>query len=276
MRPMHLIQILLPLYKKGGGRVSRALLRSTAKQLAQEFGGVTAYTRAPAQGLWRRNGAKLDRDDIVVYEVMAPTVDPVFGRRGDGRWKGISCRMKSWCVPHGLCGYEAGTSVRCRIRCGDCGGGTAGLSAALILGRCARRVLICDDGTPRSWAAHHVHGFLTRDGEGQDEFRALGRQQLRRYRNVQFRVGQVSKISPTAARFVIRVVGTTAISARKVLLATGVFDNLPSIPGIEAYFGKTALPCPYCDGWEMRGKAISVYGRGARGFEMARALGLLR
>jgi thioredoxin reductase len=66
--------------------------------------------------------------------------------------------------------------------------------------------------------------------------------------------------------------GTTAISARKVLLATGVFDNLPSISGIEAYFGKTALPCSYCDGWEMRGKAISVYGRGARGFEMARAM----
>jgi threonine dehydrogenase-like Zn-dependent dehydrogenase len=59
------------------------------------------------------------------------------------------------------------------------GAGPAGLSAALILGRCARRVLICDDGTPRSWAAHQVHGFLTRDGEGQDHFRALGRRQLR-------------------------------------------------------------------------------------------------
>ena len=152
------------------------------------------------------------------------------------------------------------------------GAGPAGLSAALILGRCARRVLLCDDGTPRSWAAHHVHGFLTRDGDGQDEFRALGRHQLRRYRNVEFRAEQVSKISPTAARFAIRMFGTTAISARKVLLATGVFDNLPSISGIEAYFGKTALPCSYCDGWEMRGKAISVYGRGARGFEMARAM----
>jgi thioredoxin reductase len=55
-------------------------------------------------------------------------------------------------------------------------------------------------------------------------------------------------------------------------LATGVYDNLPSIPGIDVYFGKTALPCPYCDGWEMRGKAITVYGRGARGFDMARAM----
>jgi hypothetical protein len=78
VRPMHLIQILLPLYKKSGGRVSRALLRSTAKQLAKEFGGVTAYTRAPAQGLWRRRGAKLDRDDVVVYEVMAQRLDVAF------------------------------------------------------------------------------------------------------------------------------------------------------------------------------------------------------
>jgi thioredoxin reductase len=152
------------------------------------------------------------------------------------------------------------------------GAGPAGLSAALILGRCTRRVLICDDGTPRSWAAHHVHGFLTRDGEGQDDFRAIGRQQLRRYRNVEFRTAQVGEVHSKARRFVVRIAGAVAIRTRKVLLATGVFDNLPAIPGIESYFGKTALPCPYCDGWEMRGKAITVYGKGGRGFEMARAM----
>jgi hypothetical protein len=81
---MHLIQILLPLYEKSGRKVSRALLRSTAKQLADEFGGLTAYARAPAEGLWRRRGAKLDRDDVVVYEVMAQKVDLGFwsARRG--------------------------------------------------------------------------------------------------------------------------------------------------------------------------------------------------
>jgi thioredoxin reductase len=152
------------------------------------------------------------------------------------------------------------------------GAGPAGLSAALILGRCTRRVLICDDGTPRSWAAHHVHGFLTRDGAGQDDFRAMGRQQLRRYRNVEVRVAQVREILARAERFVIKVAGARAIGTRKVLLATGVFDTMPTIPGIEPYFGKTALPCPYCDGWEMRGKAIAVYGKGSRGFEMARAM----
>jgi hypothetical protein len=77
---MHLIQILLPLYEKGGARVSRTLLRSSAKQLAEEFGGVTAYTRAPAQGLWRRRGAKLERDDVVVYEVIAQSLDVGFWR----------------------------------------------------------------------------------------------------------------------------------------------------------------------------------------------------
>jgi hypothetical protein len=81
---VHLIQILLPLYEKSGRKVSRALLRSTAKQLADEFGGLTVYTRAPAEGLWRRRGAKLDRDDVVVYEVMAQKVDLRFwgARRG--------------------------------------------------------------------------------------------------------------------------------------------------------------------------------------------------
>jgi hypothetical protein len=75
---MHLIQILLPLYERSGKKVPRALFRSTAKQLADEFGGVTAYTRSPAQGLWRRDAAKLNRDDVVVYEVMAPEFEPAF------------------------------------------------------------------------------------------------------------------------------------------------------------------------------------------------------
>lgn len=152
------------------------------------------------------------------------------------------------------------------------GAGPAGLSAALILGRCARRVLICDDGTPRSWAAHRVHGFLSRDGEGQDHFRAKGRQQLRQYRNVRFRVAQVTAVLRGADRLTVKIAGAASVRTRKLLLATGVFDNLPSIPGIDAYFGKTVLPCPYCDGWEMRGKAITVYGKGSRGFDMARAM----
>jgi thioredoxin reductase len=152
------------------------------------------------------------------------------------------------------------------------GAGPAGLSAALILGRCARRVLVCDDGTPRSWAAHQVHGFLTRDGEGQDHFRALGRRQLRQYRNVRFRTAQVTAVLRGANGLRVKIAGAASVRTRKLLLATGVFDNLPSIPGIDVYFGKTALPCPYCDGWEMRGKAITVYGRATRGFDMARAM----
>lgn len=134
------------------------------------------------------------------------------------------------------------------------GVGPAGLSAALILGRCARRVLICDDGTPRSWAANQVHGFLTRDGEGQDHFRALGRRQLRPYRNVRFRTAQVTAVLRGANGLRVKMAGAASVRTRKLLLATGVFDILPSIPGINAYFGKTALPCPYCDGWETRGK----------------------
>lgn len=81
VRSMHVVQILLPLFEKTGKRVARALLRSTAQQLAREFGGITAYTRAPAEGLWRRRGARLARDEVVIYEVMAPNIDHVFWRK---------------------------------------------------------------------------------------------------------------------------------------------------------------------------------------------------
>jgi hypothetical protein len=81
MMTMQLVQILLPLFEKGGKKVSRTLLRATARQLAQEFGGITVYARAPAQGFWRRSGAKLDRDDVVVYEVMTKSVDVAFWRK---------------------------------------------------------------------------------------------------------------------------------------------------------------------------------------------------
>jgi thioredoxin reductase len=153
------------------------------------------------------------------------------------------------------------------------GAGPAGLSAALVLGRCRRRVLMLDDGTPRSWAAHEVHGFLSRDGIGQDEFRRICREQLGKYPSVDLRVAEVSSAArlPTGD-FEVRITGERSERCRKVLLATGVLDELPPIPDIEYYFGISAHSCPYCDGWEMRDRLIAVYGEGERGPEMARAM----
>jgi thioredoxin reductase len=152
------------------------------------------------------------------------------------------------------------------------GAGPAGLSAALILGRCLRRVLLIDDGTPRSWAAHEVHGFLSRDGIEQAEFRRVCRLQLEKYPNVEQLAGEVHRIEPRQERFEIHLRTGGRARCRKVLLATGVLDELPPLPRIEDYFGISAFPCPYCDGWEAREAVLAVYGDEHRGVEMARAM----
>jgi thioredoxin reductase len=153
------------------------------------------------------------------------------------------------------------------------GAGPAGLSAALILGRCRRRILLCDAGTPRSWAAHRMHGFLSRDGMDLNEFRATAHQQLSAYPNVRFIAAEVRSVKRTSTRrFAVRLADRTVQHCRKVLLASGVFDLLPKLPGIDQFFGTTVHPCPYCEGWEMQDLPVAIYGKGTRGFEMARAM----
>jgi len=153
------------------------------------------------------------------------------------------------------------------------GGGPAGLSAALLLGRCCRKVLVCDAGAPRNWAAHEMHGFLTRDGIAPTEFRALAHQQLQRYDNVVFWNGEViDVVRESKNMFRVMLDENHSELTRKLLIATGVRDQLPALPRIEEFWGKSVHQCPYCDGWELRGAPIAVYGKRARGFEMARAM----
>ena len=153
------------------------------------------------------------------------------------------------------------------------GAGPAGLSAALTLGRCRRTVLLCDAGTPRSWASKEMHGFLSRDGIKPSEFRRIAHKELRRYKNVVFHRGEVVTADrEPGGKFRVTVRNRRAVRCRKLLIATGVFDELPPIPRIEQFFGKSVFQCPYCDGWELRGEPLAVYGRQKRGLEMARAM----
>jgi thioredoxin reductase len=153
------------------------------------------------------------------------------------------------------------------------GAGPAGLSAALILGRCGRRVLICDRGTPRSWASHAMHAYLSRDGVPPADFREMARLELARYPAVKMLGEAVASIERVAdGHFVVGLENGARVEGRKVLLATGVVDQLPPIPDVEEYFGISVFPCPYCDGWECRDTPIAVFGEGKRGFEMARAM----
>jgi thioredoxin reductase len=146
------------------------------------------------------------------------------------------------------------------------GAGPAGLSAGLILGRCRRTVLICDTGKPRNAASQVLHGYLTRDGMSPREFLAAGRRELERYDTVEFRdVGAADAACDEHGRFNVTLDDGSIALSRKLLIATGVCDNLPEIDGIREMFGRSVFHCPYCDGWEVRDQPIAIYGKGPRG-----------
>lgn len=146
------------------------------------------------------------------------------------------------------------------------GAGPAGLSAALMLGRCRRSVLVCDTGRPRNAASLALHGYLTRDGVAPRDLLALGRQELERYETVEFRPLEVVDASwcKDEKRFEVALASGERVRSRKLLLATGVVDNLPEVDGIRELYGKSVFHCPYCDGWELRDQPLAIYGRGER------------
>ena len=152
------------------------------------------------------------------------------------------------------------------------GGGPAGMSAALVLGRACRSVLVCDRGTARNWASTKMYAYLSRDAVAPRRFRQIGRRELSRYPGIEWRDVDVARARRIARGFEVSLAGGTRVSCRKLLIATGLMDILPRIPGFDSCFGRTVFQCPYCDGWELRGSALAVYGRRRRGFEMARAL----
>ena len=149
------------------------------------------------------------------------------------------------------------------------GGGPAGLSAALILGRCRRRVLLCDSGRPRNACTTQANGFFTRDGTDPAELRQIGREQLDAYESVKVRDLEVVEATRARDGFETVLSDGTRHRSRKLLLATGVVDELPDIEGFERFYGRSIHHCPYCDGWEHRDEPIAIYGRGQDGKGLA-------
>ena len=136
------------------------------------------------------------------------------------------------------------------------GGGAAGLSAALVLGRARRRVAVVDHGQPRNAPAAHIHGFLSRDGMPPSDLLAAGRAEVSAY-GVTLIDAQVVGIE---AGFTVVLVGHGRLRARRILIATGSRDELPDIPGVAERWGRDLLHCPYCHGWEVRDQPIAVLG----------------
>ena len=143
------------------------------------------------------------------------------------------------------------------------GGGPAGLNAALILGRCRRRVLLCDSGNPRNAVSRHMHCFLTRDGTPPGEVRRLGREQLEPYEGVEVRDVCVVDAGRVDEGFEVTLADQSRVRSRKLLLATGLLEDLPDVEGFEEFWGRGVYSCPYCDGWEHRDDPIAVYGPGS-------------
>lgn len=155
------------------------------------------------------------------------------------------------------------------------GGGPAGLSAALTLGRCRRRVLVCDAGQPRNRASRHLHAYLTRDGIAPHEFLRIAREQLGQYDSVRLQACEAVEARRSGDAFEIALADGARERARTLLLATGVVDHVPAIAGIESLYGISVHHCPYCDAWEWRDRPLAVYGRGdARGAGLALMLHL--
>jgi thioredoxin reductase len=148
------------------------------------------------------------------------------------------------------------------------GGGPAGLSGAVALGRALRSVLVVDAGEPRNAPADGIHNYLTRDNITPAEFAAAGRDEVQRFGG-EILDGRVAAAAKDGEEFTVTLAGGRHERARRLLVTTGAVDELPDIPGLSERWGHSVLHCPYCHGYEVRGKAIGIIGTSERSVHQA-------
>ena len=139
------------------------------------------------------------------------------------------------------------------------GGGAAGLSAALVLSRARRSVAVIDAGQPRNKPAAHMHGFLSRDGLPPRELLAAGREEIKAY-GAELFDGTVTDVYRTDSGFRVDGIDAEPMSARRILVTTGLVDEIPQVPGVRERWGRDLLHCPYCHGYEVRDQPLGVLG----------------
>ena len=140
------------------------------------------------------------------------------------------------------------------------GGGPAGLSAALLLGRCMRKIIVFNSGEHRNALSDAMNGFISRDGTKPQEFLKLVRQDLTKY-DIAIKEKTIIKAQLQDGMFQVTDTDDKVYLSRRLLIATGVKDRWPQLPGIEPFNGKSVHHCPYCDGWESKNKALGAYGK---------------
>jgi thioredoxin reductase len=149
------------------------------------------------------------------------------------------------------------------------GGGPAGLSAALVLGRARKRVLVLDTGRPANAASQGVGGLLGQRGASPAELRGAGREQLAEHPTVEVRDAAVLDAAPLAEGLVVTLEDGTVVRTRGLVLAHGLRYDPPPLPGIEGLWGRSVFHCPFCDGWEVRDRPLAVHGSGPEGARSA-------
>lgn len=146
-----------------------------------------------------------------------------------------------------------------RVHVAIIGGGPAGLSAALVLGRCRREVIVFDDGRYRNATSRALHGFMTRDGTSPSELRQIAHAELARYPTVQLRTDRIAEAERRGDRFALVTADGEEVECSALLLATGFMDTRPNIAGVDELHGELVAPCPYCDGFEVRDQPLAGY-----------------
>jgi thioredoxin reductase len=142
------------------------------------------------------------------------------------------------------------------------GGGPAGLSAALVLGRARRRVLVVDTDRPANAASSAVGGLLAQAGVAPVDLRRAGREQLADHPSVEVRVDEARDVERVGQGFAVTLGDGTAVRTRALVLAHGLLYDPPPLPGVEAPWGRSVFHCPFCDGWEVRDRPLAVHGSG--------------
>ncbi|MCS0671427.1 NAD(P)/FAD-dependent oxidoreductase [Cytobacillus firmus] len=157
----------------------------------------------------------------------------------------------------------------------DCviiGGGPSGLNASLVLGRARKKVILFDENKPRNAVTNESHGFITRDGIKPSEFKRIAREDLMNYPDITMENQRVVDIKKENDAFMVRAEDGRSFRSRKVLLATGLKDELPAIEGIHQFYGKSLFSCPFCDGWELRDRPLVLISEDNRAFHMAKMI----
>ncbi|MFA6248890.1 MAG: NAD(P)/FAD-dependent oxidoreductase [Mucilaginibacter sp.] len=152
------------------------------------------------------------------------------------------------------------------------GGSFAGLSAAMALGRSVRRVLVIDNADPCNKKAPHSHNFLTNDGAAPADITLAARRELAAYKTVKMMTDTVENVVQIDEGFKVTTTKAQTFTTQKVLIATGLKDIMPKIPGFAGCWGTSIIHCPYCHGYEVYQEKLAVFGNGDEGFEFAKLI----